>query len=146
MDTLLAAIDIDRTHAGFIAYIEKLARQLNSSVWLVHVAQPHPDVVEISPAVGEGWASVQIDPVHQPLLEWAHQINALGITARPVILQGPVVECLLETAREVGADMIVVNSHGHGPLYDVMVGSVAEGVTGSAICPVLWVPSSWVDR
>lgn len=146
MEIILAAIDIDRTHNGFIAYLEKLARQLNAAVWLVHVAQPHPDVVEITPANAANWRSIAINDVHKPLLDYAEQMHAFGIPATPLILQGPVVECLLEIARELAVSMIVVNSHGHGPLYDVMVGSVAEGVTGGGYCPVLWVPSAWVDR
>lgn len=146
METLLAAIDVDNYHAGFIAYIEKLARQLNAGVWLVHVAQPHSDVIEITPENSENWRNVAVHPSHEPLLGIADQMQALGIDARPVIVQGPVVESLLEIARDIAASMILVNSHGHGPLYDMVIGSVAEGVTGGGFCPVLWVPSAWVDR
>lgn len=146
MEILLAAIDIEKTHNGFIAYVEKLARQLNAAVWLVHVAQPHPDVQELTLADASEWRSRQVLPEHAPLLEYARQMEGFGIVVTPLVVQGPVVECLLEVARDIAASMIVVNSHGHGPLYDVMVGSVAEGVTGGGFCPVLWVPSAWIDR
>lgn len=146
MNTLLAAIDIANTHAGYLAYIETLARQLNAKVWLVHVAQPHPDVVEMALSDAGEWQQRKINSEHQPLLEMARQMGSMGIDATPVLLQGPVVECLLEVARDVAASMILVNSQGHGPLYDLVVGSVAEGLSGNAVCPVLWVPKAWVDR
>lgn len=146
MNTLLAAIDIANTHSGFLAYIETLARQLNAKVWLVHVAQPHPDVIEIGLSNVADWERRTINSEHQPLLDMARQMGEMGIDATPLLLQGPVVESLLEVARDVAASMILVNSQGHGPLYDLVVGSVAEGLSGNAVCPVLWVPKAWVDR
>ncbi len=146
MNTLLAAIDIANTHPGYLAYIESMAKQLSAKIWLVHVAQPHPDVREINLQNVDRWESVTVSPEHQPLLDLARRMAATGLDATPLLLQGPVVECLLEIARDVAASMILVNSQGHGPLYDLVIGSVAEGVSGNAICPVLWVPKAWVDR
>lgn len=146
MNTLLVAVDIANTHPGYLAYIETFARQLNSNVWLVHVAQPHPDVVEINLQNVAQWQKMQLAVEHKPLQEMAWQLCDKGINASPLLVQGPVVESLLEIARDVAASMIVVNSQGHGPLYDLVVGSVAEGVSGNASCPVLWVPKAWVAR
>jgi len=55
--------------------------------------------------------------------------------------EGTVVEQILETARELGADLIVMGSHGHGSVYNLLVGSVTEGVIKAAERPVLLVPS-----
>ena len=57
-----------------------------------------------------------------------------------VVLQGPVVEAVLETAAEVGADWIVLGSHGHGALYDLLVGSTVEGVMSVAKVPIVVIP------
>jgi nucleotide-binding universal stress UspA family protein len=50
-------------------------------------------------------------------------------------------ETILEKAREVAAGTIVIGSHGHGRLYDALVGSVSAGVIRGATCPVLVVPA-----
>jgi len=49
---------------------------------------------------------------------------------------------ILETAKEKGADMIVVGSHGRTGLSRLMMGSVSERVIGNAGCPVLVVKAS----
>lgn len=149
MEVLMCALDLEKTPASFISYVENMARKLNAAVWLVHVAQPHPDVIDLPLERAKDWRNLAAKeggllPRHQVLLQYAEQMQAMGIEATPVLVQGPAVECLLEVARNVGATMILVNSHGHGPLYDMLVGSVAEGVTGGNVCPVLWVPDGWL--
>jgi K+-sensing histidine kinase KdpD len=44
---------------------------------------------------------------------------------------------ILEHARELGATLIVVGSHGHSPLGGLLLGSVAHKLTQLSTCPVL---------
>jgi len=46
----------------------------------------------------------------------------------------------VEVARKVEADLLVVGSHGKGPMKRLFLGSVSEGVLRRAPCPVLVVP------
>ena len=55
--------------------------------------------------------------------------------------EGSVVEEILKTAQEISADLIVMGSHGHGPVYHLLVGSVTEGVLKAGLRPVLLVPA-----
>ena len=48
---------------------------------------------------------------------------------------------ILHEATEQDAGLIVMGSHGHGAIYNLLVGSVAEGVLKGVSCPVLIVPS-----
>ena len=48
-------------------------------------------------------------------------------------------EAIVETARELGADLIVMGTHGRRGLSHVLLGSVAERVVRSATMPVLTV-------
>ena len=49
-------------------------------------------------------------------------------------------------AREVGAGLIVVGTHGRRGLAHVLLGSVAERVVQHAGCPVLTVPFSGAQK
>ena len=48
---------------------------------------------------------------------------------------------ILEYAEEVGADLLVLGSHGHGFLGSLLLGSVAEGCVRKAQIPALIVPA-----
>jgi nucleotide-binding universal stress UspA family protein len=49
---------------------------------------------------------------------------------------------IADVARDVGADVIVVGTRGHGPIAGVLVGSVTQRLLHVAPCPVLAVPSA----
>lgn len=44
-------------------------------------------------------------------------------------------------AEEVGADLIVVGTHGYGRLANALLGSVTQGLLHAGVCPVLAVPT-----
>lgn len=50
---------------------------------------------------------------------------------------GEPVKEILDVAREIGADMIVLGSHGRGAMGRLLIGSVSEAVLHGAECPVL---------
>jgi len=50
---------------------------------------------------------------------------------------GHPVEEILDLAKEVGADLIVVGSHGRTGLRRLFLGSVSEAVVRHALCPVM---------
>ena len=53
---------------------------------------------------------------------------------------GPAADVLGRAADR--ADMLVIGSHGHGPLDRTALGSVAEVCVRDAICPVVIIPAA----
>jgi universal stress protein A len=60
-----------------------------------------------------------------------------GLTVRKKLLDGPPAVTIVEYARKISADLIVIGSHGRKGLSRMMLGSVAESVMRDASCPVL---------
>lgn len=48
---------------------------------------------------------------------------------------------IAEIAEEVGADLIVVGTHGYGRVAGLLLGSVTRGLLHAGVCPVLAVPT-----
>jgi nucleotide-binding universal stress UspA family protein len=60
-------------------------------------------------------------------------------TKAAVVTSGSPAYAIVDYAREHGIDLIVMGTHGRGPLAHLMMGSVAERVVRLASCPVLTV-------
>jgi nucleotide-binding universal stress UspA family protein len=121
-----------------------IAAAFRSSVVLVHVEEPEPDFVGFEPGpVPVASAMPRMTRARQEQLEKlrARVAAAHGIGVTAAYASGPIVERIREQAKTTKADLIVMGSHGHGALYNLLVGSVASGVMKNAPCPVLLVPS-----
>ena len=62
-----------------------------------------------------------------------------GAVVSTEVAVGSPAACIVAAAIEHGVDLIVMGTHGRGPLMHVMLGNVAERVVRTAPCPVLTV-------
>jgi nucleotide-binding universal stress UspA family protein len=69
----------------------------------------------------------------------ARDLAKRGVRLRPVFAIGAPHRVIVETAKKVGADLIVMSTHGRSGISHVVMGSVAEKVVRSSPCPVLTV-------
>ncbi len=75
------------------------------------------------------------------MAELQHRFADRNIDSEIVQLSGAPVALIVNEAKRRSADYIVMGSHGHTSLYDLLVGSTTHGVFLHAPCPVVIVPS-----
>jgi len=80
--------------------------------------------------------------IDRRLTERAERVRAAGLPCDTKIIEGSAVPEITQRGRSIGADLIVVGTHGRTGLAHAMLGSVAERVVRRASCPVLTVPFS----
>lgn len=143
MKTILAAIDFSVVTEGVVEQAALMARAFGSALYLLHVEAPEPSFVGYEPGPQH-----ERDHVARTIKENRHAIHELrdslkeqGLDAHGLVIQGPTVEKILEEARRLDASLIVVGSHGHGALRNLILGSVSKGVVRDAPCPTIVVPS-----
>ena len=112
-----------------------LARDFGAELVLCHVSPP-PIV-----AAGEG---VALDFPTGEAEQMAARLEHLKpadprIRVTHELLRGDPAPEIVRLADEVGADLIVMGTHGRGGLGRLLMGSVAEGVMRKAPCPVVTV-------
>ncbi len=137
--TIVAAVDFSGTSGEVVQSLGEIAGP-DSEVHLVHVvAEPlqQPWTVE---APGIDMAALRETWVAQA----ARRLNALdapvrGQVSRQVLVGTPAEE-IARFARQHGADLIVMGTHGYGPVRRFLLGSVADRVVREASCPVLLFP------
>jgi len=67
-------------------------------------------------------------------------------TIETVVKEGDYAESILETAKEIKADMIVMGTHSRKGLDKVLLGSVAEKVLRSSTIPLFIIPVKTADE
>ena len=75
----------------------------------------------------------------------AEQLSAAGVKAEEVVAEGRPVEVLLDVAKERGAALIVVGSHGEGAVSAAFLGSTALKLLHHSKVPVMVVPRHGKD-
>jgi nucleotide-binding universal stress UspA family protein len=140
---ILAAVDFSPVSTEVLAALRRMAATFSARVFLVHVAPPEPAFVgyEAGPHVVRDQVAAEHRARHQQLQELAEGLRGDGIEVTALLLQGATVATLMAEAERLQADLIVLGSHGHRPLYELLVGSVAEGVVRAGKLPVLLVPA-----
>lgn len=140
---LLVGIDFSDASDTVLARAKELACAMSASVLLVHAACPEPDFMGLGPgpqSVRDVWAK-EFREEHRQIQDMAKDFADIGIHARGVLVQGPTVETIIEEADKQGADMIVLGTHGHSTLRQLLLGSVSEGVLHATNRSVLIVPT-----
>ncbi len=108
---------------------------------LVH-QQPN---IPLEPASASLYSSTEL-AVHkaerQYLQRTRSRLQADGWVVSIATASGAIAPALIEHAREIEADLIVMSTHGRGPLQRLWLGSVADGMVRAAEVPVLLVRPS----
>ena len=73
-------------------------------------------------------------------------LSAPGRTIETALVAGRPASEIIEEARRMGAELIVLGSHGRGAVASALLGSVANEVVDHAPCPVLVSRTANVDR
>ncbi|MCB1615535.1 MAG: universal stress protein [Pseudomonadales bacterium] len=139
---IVVSLDFSPSSNEVIAFAEKMATLMSSKLWLIHIAAPEPDPISLGmqPLPDRSSLAERYRYEHRKLQEIAENMRKKGIDTTALLLQGETVETITEESRKLGADMLIMGSHGHGAIYQMLLGSVSEGVIKEAPCPVLLVP------
>lgn len=131
---ILCPVDFDPNSAAALDFAARLAREHHGALHLLHVVK------------------VPFEPSEQPveafLPEWQRDARALlekfaaehlpaGVKYQASVKRGDPASAILETARELAPDLIVVATHGRTGLSHAFLGSVAERVARESQVPVL---------
>jgi len=140
---ILVCVDLSDSTEIIMKRIEEVANCLSARVWLLHNALPDPDTVEfkVDPLAARESLAKKFHVEHCQIQALADRLRKAGIDTTALLVHGSTVEAILTEASDLDVDMIVVGSHGRGAMYQLLVGSVSEGVLHKSRVPVLVVPT-----
>ncbi|MBL9214975.1 MAG: universal stress protein [Opitutaceae bacterium] len=142
MKTIIAPVDFSAITSEVIRAACSLAKATRSRLVLLHVVQI-PIVIEpygiANEAMVEALSGSEKFAARQ-LQQLAKHCSRRVKTVKTIQYTGQAVPVIIAKQMELKAQFIVIGSHGHGAVYDALIGSVAQGVLRRARCPVLVVP------
>jgi nucleotide-binding universal stress UspA family protein len=145
MTEVLACIDFSDATDAVARAAASVAAASAGRLHLLHVAMPEPEIA--------GWdrgpvaahtrddRAAELLEEHKDLRQLAAQLaEAHAIEVIPLIVEGDVVDCVLDEATRLGATSLIVGSHGHGRLHHLLLGSTSEALLRRSQVPVTVVP------
>jgi nucleotide-binding universal stress UspA family protein len=139
---ILVAVDLSPGSEKVVDTAGRLAKLMAAKVYVVHIAEPEPDFVgyDAGPEVVRTQVAEELHREHREVQALARHLREQDIDATALLIRGPTVDTALKEAASLEAGLIVVGSHGHGAVYDVLVGSYSAGIIRRSELPVLVVP------
>jgi len=139
---LLAAVDLSRASSYVIEAVHRVAMATDAEVAVLHVVTPLPGVAnpEFEPATETRELAERFLDEQDQLAELVQQLIDVGVDATALLRVGQPARTILREADRQGVELMVTGSHGHGLLFDAIVGSVSAEILRHAEVPVLVVP------
>jgi nucleotide-binding universal stress UspA family protein len=121
----------------------QIAKKLHGKITLIHVFSV--STFAITPVQAHKYEEFMSSSYVQAMREYAESIlsdgkkkaEAEGVQVETLMVDGHVVEEILKAARDGDFSLIVIGSRGLSTIKELLMGSVSDGVTKHAPCPVL---------
>ena len=141
---ILLAVDGSVSSDRAMELVASFRLPVDSVVRVVSVQQPYVDVLALSWAsVGESPEAMETEEQtdarhHHEAVERAERsLLRPGLRVEGFLLRGRPGSCIVDEAKAMQADLVVVGSRGHGTIATMVLGSTASEIVDHAPCPVL---------
>jgi nucleotide-binding universal stress UspA family protein len=141
---ILVPVDFSEYTDEIVTFADEIARRFDASVHVIHVVPtmdyfaPYESFMaaEYTETMQKG-VEAEID---KKLDAVASMITGAAVTK--AIRTGSASVEIIDYAESIGAELIVMGTHGRGGLEHILMGSVAEKVVRKSSCPVLTIRPS----
>lgn len=142
LKNILVAVDFNDAVGELLGYAEGMAEKFGSKVWVVHVAEPDPDFVgyEPGPQYIRDFKAEDLRDVHRNLQTICKTFLGEEVTYEALLIQGSTVETVLEEARKLESDLLIVGTHKYSFLHNLLQERVSLKLLKKASIPVLAIP------
>jgi nucleotide-binding universal stress UspA family protein len=132
-------VGTDFSSASFSAFEQglKLAKQNKAELLVAHSAAT-PGWIGFMPTESFGeWEIYQKTEAEKNIGALILKARKEGVNAHMLLLTGPANDAIIDAAKRLGVDLIVIGTHGRRGVSRLLMGSVASCVVSRAPCAVL---------
>ena len=131
---ILLPVDFSKGSSLATTFAVSLAQEYKAKLHVLHVYDPLPQYDYLA----KEYLEDRKKKLEEALAKVVPDESKATIEVEEIMAEGkPVHHTIVEKAKELGDDVIVIATHGRTGLAQVFLGSVAEHVIRHAACPVL---------
>jgi universal stress protein A len=133
---VMVPVDFSKESILAVKFAASMAEEYKTRLYVLHVMDP------IHPSVRNHMANFEAFEKNRALEVKADLENAIPgsvkerIPVETILETGNPMHAIVDKAKELGVDVLVIATHGRSGLAHVLLGSVAENVIRHAPCPV----------
>ncbi len=145
MPTFVVPVDFSEKAHKMLDIAISHATQHKAKIVLVHAFEPGIQLGSIYTdgaldPIRDLQAELQMDEAIELTTNWAQPFREANLDVETVAKEGRPGHVIVDVAKEVKSDMIVIGRAGRGAISEYFFGSTADYVVRHAPCPVLVVP------
>jgi nucleotide-binding universal stress UspA family protein len=133
---ILLPMDNSPTDEAILQHIRPLAQLTQAELILVHVADGYGARLQEQLNLAD---SQEIKDDSHYLTKIAKELGKEGFKVKHYLCAGDPAKEILKVADKECCDLIAMATHGHGPLKDFFLGSVADDIRHKTSIPVLMI-------
>lgn len=139
---ILVAIDFNETVGELLSYAEGIATKFNAKIWVLHVAAPNPDFVgyEPGPQYIRDIKAEELREEHRNIQNICTTFLDPELECEALLIQGSTVESVIEEAKKLQSDLLIVGTHKHSFFHDLFSENVSLELLKKAEIPLLAIP------
>ena len=139
---ILAPTDFSECSKQAVACAYELAQTFGAKLVLLHVVEELPSYIGFIPPAGAAMLLEDLErQARLDLVEVLPEAEAAGVEVTRQVVMGSPAHEIVEVATAEKVDLIVIATHGRTGLSHLVMGSVAERVVRTALCPVMTIRS-----
>ena len=137
-------MDFSAASLRAVDYAARFAGARHAQLIVLHVIEPvyygvAREMYGIGVDVGDVYSDIE-RAARAKVARIAATMRSHGVPVRCVVARGTAHEQIVEQARKLRADLVILSTHGRSGLSHLLIGSVADRVVRTAPVPVLTVP------
>jgi nucleotide-binding universal stress UspA family protein len=140
---ILVPTDFSKAAEHALERAVELAKLAQGEIHLMHAYELPTKVgaVDVPLAIPQEFFDQMRDTAQRYVDEGVKRASAQGVKVYGYLTCATPARAILDAADEIGADLIVMGTHGHTGIKHLLLGSVAERIVRLAHCPVMTVKS-----
>jgi nucleotide-binding universal stress UspA family protein len=144
MKNILMAIKEIETGTITSPIVEKtieLANAHSSKVYIIHVVPPSSNLpYNVDSEMFNREVDAGHSEIHESLKLHEKYMQDANVDAEALLVQGSIINKILEESERLAADLIIIGRHKHGALYRVLMDHTEKGLLFRCSCPIMFVP------